>query len=211
MATAKENKVQLNLKNVHYAVLNDEATPGYATPVPVPGAVNLNLAASGEMTPFYADGIVYYKSSANNGYEGDLEMARFIDQMMQDIWNNQLDETDKVMIEKADVEAKAFALLFQIDGDANNDLYVLYNCTGTRPAIAAATSTETKTPTTQTSTISATPLAANHFVYARTTADTPENVRTNWFKQVWMPSADPAAAKAAADSAPVRAEAESEA
>ena len=211
MATAKENKVQLNLKNVHYAVLNDEATPGYATPVPVPGAVNLNLAASGEMTPFYADGIVYYKSSANNGYEGDLEMARFIDKMMQDIWNNQLDETDKVMIEKADVEAKAFALLFQIDGDANNDLYVLYNCTGTRPAIAAATSTETKTPTTQTSTISATPLAANHFVYARTTADTPKNVRTNWFKQVWMPSADPAAAKAAADSAPVQAEAESEA
>ena len=211
MATAKENKVQLNLKNVHYAVLNDEATPGYATPVPVPGAVNLNLAASGEMTPFYADGIVYYKSSANNGYEGDLEMARFIDKMMQDIWNNQLDETDKVMIEKADVEAKAFALLFQIDGDANNDLYVLYNCTGTRPAIAAATSTETKTPTTQTSTISAVPLAANYFVYARTTADTPENVRTNWFKQVWMPSADPAAAKAAADSAPVRAEAESEA
>ena len=226
MAAAKENKVQLNLKNVHYAVLNDEATPGYATPVPVPGAVNLNLAASGEMTPFYADaqantaysvlpfyadGIVYYKSSANNGYEGDLEMARFIDQMMQDIWNNQLDETDKVMIEKADVEAKAFALLFQIDGDANNDLYVLYNCTGTRPAIAAATSTETKTPTTQTSTISAAPLAANYFVYARTTADTPENVRTNWFKQVWMPSAEPAAAKAAADSAPVRAEAESEA
>lgn len=211
MAIAKENKVQLNLKNVHYAVLNDEATPGYATPVPVPGAVNLNLAASGEMTPFYADGIVYYKSSANNGYEGDLEMARFIDQMMQDIWNNQLDETDKVMIEKADVEAKAFALLFQIDGDANNDLYVLYNCTGTRPAIAAATSTETKTPTTQTSTISAAPLAANYFVYARTTADTPENVRTNWFKQVWMPSAVRAAAKAAADSAPVRAEAESEA
>lgn len=211
MATAKENKVQLNLKNVHYAVLNDEATPGYATPVPVPGAVNLNLAASGEMTPFYADGIVYYKSSANNGYEGDLEMARFIDKMMQDIWNNQLDETDKVMIEKADVEAKAFALLFQIDGDANNDLYVLYNCTGTRPAIAAATSTETKTPTTQKSTISAAPLAANYFVYARTTADTPENVRTNWFKQVWMPSAGPAAAKAAADSAPVQAEAESEA
>lgn len=211
MSTAKENKVQLNLKNVHYAVLNDEATPGYATPVHVPGAVNLNLAASGEMTPFYADGIVYYKSSANNGYEGDLEMARFIDQMMQDIWNNQLDETDKVMIEKADVEAKAFALLFQIDGDANNDLYVLYNCTGTRPAIAAATSTETKTPTTQTSTISAAPLAANYFVYARTTADTPGNVRTNWFKQVWMPSSVPAAAKAAADSAPVRAEAESEA
>ena len=134
MATT-ENKVQFNIKNVHYAVLTGEDTWG--TPVAVPGAVNLDLSASGDMEPFYADGIVYYKSSANNGYEGDLEMARFIDQMLQDVWGVELVETDNVMIERADVEPKAFALLFQIDGDADNDLYVLYNCTGTRPNIGA--------------------------------------------------------------------------
>lgn len=54
MPSAKENKVQLNLKNVHYAVLTaDTGTPTWSTPVPVPGAVNLNLSANGEMTPFY--------------------------------------------------------------------------------------------------------------------------------------------------------------
>ena len=188
MPSAKENKVQLNLKNVHYAVLTaDAGTPAWSTPVPVPGAVNLNLSANGEMSPFYADGIVYYTSSANNGYEGDLEMARFIDQMLQDVWGYELETTDKVLIEKADVNPKQFALLFQIEGDANNDLYCMYNCTGTRPAIVGATSTESKTPKTQTSTISATPLASNNYVYARTTADSPETVKTNWFKNVYVP------------------------
>ena len=184
----KENKVQFNIKNMHYAVLNmDGDTPSWAKPVGVPGTVNLNLSASGNMEPFYADGIVYYKTTANNGYQGDLQMARFIDQMLQDIWGYELEPVDKVMIEKASVEPKPFALLFQIDGDAGNDLYLLYNCTGTRPAIAGATSTETKTPKTQSSTISATPLEYNDFVFARTTEETPDSVREKWFTAVYMP------------------------
>ena len=66
MAT-NENKVQFNIKNVHYAVMTaDGETPTWENPVPVPGAVNLSLEASGEITPFYADGVVYYKSSSNS-------------------------------------------------------------------------------------------------------------------------------------------------
>lgn len=145
-----ENKVQFNIKNVHYAVMTaDGETPTWENPVPVPGAVNLSLEASGEITPFYADGVVYYKSSSNNGYEGDLEMARFIDKMLQDVWGYELNATDKTIIENVGVEPKSFALLFQIDGDADNDLYCMYNCTGTRPGIVGATSTDTKEPQTQ--------------------------------------------------------------
>ena len=111
MAT-NENKVQFNIKNVHYAVMTaDGETPTWGNPVPVPGAVNLSLEASGEITPFYADGVVYYKSSSNNGYEGDLEMARFIDKMLQDVWGYVLNATDKTIIENVGVEPKSFALL----------------------------------------------------------------------------------------------------
>ena len=50
-----ENKVQFNLKNVHYAVLTETITEeavtySWATPVHVPGAVNLSLEAQGEIT-----------------------------------------------------------------------------------------------------------------------------------------------------------------
>ena len=47
-----ENKVQFNLKNVHYAVetetINDGvASYSYGTPVAVPGAVTLTMAPEG--------------------------------------------------------------------------------------------------------------------------------------------------------------------
>lgn len=188
-----ENKVQFNLKNVHYAVLTETKTSGSTTyswgaPVAVPGAVNLNLEQQGEITKFYADGIVYYQSPVNNGYEGDLEMARIVDKMLQDVWGMTLGTTSKVLTENANTEAKAFALLFQIDGDADEDCYVLYNCTGTRPAIAAKTKEDTKEPQTQSSTISAAPLG-NGNVMARTTSETPEATKNSWFSQVFVEGA----------------------
>ena len=181
-----ENKVQFNLKNVHYAVLTvEDGVPSWATPVHVPGAVTLTMDPQGEVTPFYADGIVYYQTVSNNGYSGDLEMARFPDKMMQDIWGFQLG-TDKVMVEMSNVEAKPFALLYQIDGDADNQYYCMYNCSATRPGAGGATTTETKDPQTQTSTISAVPLEDNR-IMARTTGETTETVKQNWFKAVYTP------------------------
>lgn len=188
-----ENKVQFNLKNVHYSVLtrtqtSSGTTYAFATPVKVPGAVNLNLSQQGSIQKFYADGIVYYKAAQNNGYEGDLEMARFIDQMRKDIWGDTLGSTSKVLTENANVEPKEFALLFQIDGDVDNDLFVLYNCVGTRPAISSKTNEDSKPPVTQTSTISATPLEDGR-VMARTTSETPAATKAAWFTSVFQESA----------------------
>lgn len=186
--TKGKNKVQFNLKNVYYAVQTGTAeTPEWGTPVHVPGAVTLTLDPQGNVESFYADGMVYYQSVANNGYSGDLEIARFPDQMLTDVWLFKVDNTDKVIVENANVEPKAFALMYQIDGDINNDYYCLYNCTGTRPGIGGTTNTETKTPQTRKSTISAVPLEDGN-VMARTTADTPEAVKQGWFKKVYEPT-----------------------
>ncbi len=183
------NKVQFNLKNVHYAVLNPSAEvgewPTYAKPVAVPGAVTLTLDPQGSVEPFYADGIVYYQAVSNSGYSGDLEVARIPDQMLQDIWKFELN-TDGVIMENADVEPEAFALLYQIDGDVNNDFYCLYNCSGTRPGIGGTTNTGTKTPQTRKSTISAVALN-NGNVMARTTGTTKNEVKANWFKEIYIP------------------------
>lgn len=179
-----ENKVQFNIKNVHYAVQTVEgSTVTYAQPEKVPGAVSLSLDAAGEITPFYADGIVYYASAANNGYEGDLEMARFPDKMLQDIWKQVMD-TNMVLLERSNVEFSNFALMFQIDGDIDNEFYLLYNCSGTRPGINATTNTDTKEPNTQTSTITAAPLADGR-VMARTTSETADAIKQAWFTAVY--------------------------
>ena len=71
------NKVKFNLKNVHAAKLTVDNSGGYtyATPQAIPGAVSLSLDSEGDMTPFYADGQIYYRSVSNNGYSGDLEIA----------------------------------------------------------------------------------------------------------------------------------------
>lgn len=185
----KENKVQFNLKNAHYAVLTvTDGVPSWATPVKLPGAVALSLDPQGEMTPFYADGIAYYNCNNNNGYSGDLEMARFPDQMLSDVWGFVKDEADGVLIENSNAEIKAMALLFQIDGDADNQHYCLYNCMGTRPGISSGTNTQNKTPQTQKSTITASPLEDGN-ILARTTATTSDEVRANWYKTVYQKKA----------------------
>ena len=181
----QENKVQFNLKNVHYAVMTDEGAGEWSTPVAIPGAVTLTLDPQGDVTPFYADGIVYYNSVSNQGYSGDLEMARYPDKMLKDVWGLAEDATDFTLTENANIEPKNFALMYQIDGDADEQLYVLYKCVGTRPGIGGTTNTNTKEPQTQSSTISATPMLSGN-VMARTTAKTPEPVRTNWFQSVYQ-------------------------
>lgn len=178
--TKSENKVQFNLKNAHYAIKSES---GYATPVAIPGSVNLNLSPEGDSTTFYADGVAYYCTTANNGYTGDLEIAIVPLQMLKDVWGF-TEDTNKVLIEDASIEPKEFALLFQIDGDATESLYALYSVTAKRPAISSKTIEKSKEPQTQSLSMTAIPLPDGK-VRARTTADTPAEIKANWFKSVY--------------------------
>ena len=63
----------------------------FDTPFAVPGSVSLSLEAQGELTPFYADGIKYYVSSSNSGYEGDWEMALITDEFREKILSEYID------------------------------------------------------------------------------------------------------------------------
>ena len=50
------NKVKYGLKNVYYSVITlANNVPSYATPVHIPGAVNLGLTPAGEKIKFAAD------------------------------------------------------------------------------------------------------------------------------------------------------------
>ena len=185
----KPNKVKFGLKNVHYALLTtgEAGEITYATPVPIPGAVNLNLPPQGDTTTFYADNTAYYVAVANNGYQGDLEIALIPDSFSKDVLKETLDETDKVMVENANVETAPFALLFEFAGDQHAVRHVLYNCTAARPNVSGATTTNTKEPTTASLTVTTAPLSDGK-VKAKTTAETPEAIYNGWYKSVWQPS-----------------------
>lgn len=82
------NKVKFGLKNCHYAKATldpDTNEVTFATPVAIPGAVNLSLDPEGDTEPFYADDMVYYTTVANNGYSGDLEIALIPESFRKDI------------------------------------------------------------------------------------------------------------------------------
>lgn len=185
-----KNKVKYGLQNVYYAVhqVGEDGAITFAAPVAIPGAVNLNLTAQGEITKFYADNMAYYVSATNDGYQGDLEIALIPESFHKDVLKEELDETDQVLTELSNVETAGFALLFEFAGDVHSVRHILYNCTVTRPNVASSTTSNTKEPSTDTMTITAAPLADGR-VKVRTTADTPEETYNNWFQSVWEKAA----------------------
>lgn len=182
-----DNKIKYNIKNAHYAKLktSDGGKIEYEKPVAWPGSVSINLAAQGEISKFYADGIVYYQTAANNGYEGDFESAYVPDDFRVDILGETLDSKN-VMVENADGKPSPFALLFEFDGDQKAVRHVLYNCTATRPSIESETKEESVDPVTESLTLSATPLP-NGNIKAKTTIETDSDAYQNWYEKVYIP------------------------
>lgn len=161
----------------------------YENPKAIPGAVSISLEAEGESSPFYADGIVYFRSTANNGYSGDLEIALIPEWFRTEILKEELDKNG-VLVEKANVsETEKFALLFEFDGDINAIRHVLYNCSASRPSIESETKEDTIEPGTETLSLTADP-REDGLVKSRTGDTTSADTYANWYKNVYIPQAN---------------------
>ena len=180
------NKVQYGLKNVHYAsVTVGTNSVTYGTPVAWEGAVNLSLSAEGDTSDFYADNIKYFTAIANNGYSGDFESALIPDSFKTDIMGETIGTGAKsgIYFEDASVQPKAFALMFQFEGDENATKYVLYNCKMSRPDIESSTTEDGIEVQTVTGEITASPRAFDNIVKG-VCASTSVTAYTNWFSAV---------------------------
>ena len=186
------NKIKFGLKNVYYAkaTIASDGSATYSTPVAFPGAVSLSLDPQGETSPFYADNVVYWVGVSNQGYEGDLEIARVIDSFKTDILGY-VKDSGNALVENANAGIVPFALLFQMEGDAHARRHVLYNCAATRPDLNAATITATKEPITD-----SIPLTCATIYNDDLNIDTPkasvaqgDTPYSGWFSAVYQSSA----------------------
>lgn len=188
------NKIKYGLKNVYYAVatLAADGTATFATPVRIPGAVNLSLEPQGDREPFYADDVEYFVSISNTGYEGDLEIALVPESFETDVLKAVVD-TNKVLFEEVSPEIVHFALLFQFAGDKKNIRHCFYNCTAMRPNVEGETKGENIEPKTESLSLRAGSIydstLQKDIVKAKTKDDTTDAVYNAWFSQVIVPGA----------------------
>lgn len=184
---SRTNKVKFNLKNVYVAKLSEnDGQYSYATPIHLPGAVNISIDPEGESSPFYADDIVYYRSAGNNGYTGTLELALVPDWFRKDFLREILDGRG-VLVESANIPDQVyFALLFEFAGDAHKIRHCMYKCSVSRPSIASQTRETSNTPVTETLNLTCDPLE-DGIVKTKTTNDTTSATYTNWFRSVYLP------------------------
>ena len=183
------NKVTFGIKNVYYAVAtpDQDGVLSYASPVAIPGARSLSLAASGDDTKWYADDGIYFSTSANNGYEGDLAVAMLPDSFRTDVLGEELD-TKGFYVEKAGASTVEFALLFEFNVDDDATRHCMYRCTAKRPDVASSTVEDTIEPNEETITITAMPRISDQVVKSKCPASATVPYAA-WFTTVQEPTA----------------------
>lgn len=191
---ADASKVRFGLSNVHYAPITvDGNTITYATPVKIPGAVSLSLSVEGsEPNTFWADNIAYYiQNGANGGYSGTLTMAIIPDTFRVSVLGEVVDDNG-MQVEIGDATTKTFALMYEVNGDADKKRYCFFNCTASRVANGANTTSDSTDPDTQELEFSA---IGNNFTFDGETksiikgsAETAAAAYNNWFTAVPTPT-----------------------
>lgn len=189
------SKVRFNIHDVKYMTISAYTASGATTSgtwVAVPGAVSIDLSPVGEQTNFYADGYAYYTTVANDGYDGDLVMAKIPDEMYSDIWGATVSSTSKLLTEDSDAEPVHVMLSFVIDGDDNSETFFLYDVLLSRPTVATETNAGSKQPQTQSVSLQARPLPSGETL-ARSTALTTDAMLSAIFTAATAPTSIPIA------------------
>lgn len=156
------NKVTFGLEQVHVAFINSQATsqPAWETPVAIPGAVRFSITPQGQEVKFYADDGVYFSAVTNDGYTAELEMALIPDTILAEMLGWEID-SNGMLVEIADGQAKEFALMGQVLGDQKNRRFVYYWCKASRSAKEHTTKGENIEPNTDVLTLTILPIEVN--------------------------------------------------
>ena len=180
-----ENKVNFGLSNCYYAKATySGGTVSYGSCKKINGSVSLSLSADSSANDFYADNIKYWRSSASQGYTGTIEFAKLNEDFRKDILGETVD-TNGVIMETSQDTNSPFALIFQIEGDEDEEMRLLYYCTVTRPPMNANTMTDTTEPDTVTLDLTVSPRPDTGEIKASTGSTTATSVVSAWTTSVY--------------------------
>ena len=192
------NKIKYGLKNVYYAIQTcNTGVYSYGTPVRIPGAVNLSLNAQEDVSPFYADDVVYYRTQSNNGYEGSLELALIPDHFRTSVLGDAIDPNGVIYESSENIEPVYFALLFEFAGDEKAVRHVMYNCTATRPSVESQTKESSVSPSTESLSLTCDP-REDGLIKCRTGENTGTAIYNAWYDSVYVPASSGTSAQLAA-------------
>lgn len=194
-------KVKFGIEEIHLHPITDVETMAYGTPIPLPGGISLTLNANEEdPTPFYADdGVYYLPAGQSSGYDGDLEVALFTDEVKLALMSFVKDASN-VIVEVADAIAKPFGMTFTIPTDEKARKLVFYRCQFGRPGLTAKTTEGSKSPESETAKVNVMP-SNKAFKFMQdgeekevkiisgySTKDTNSSVYSNWHKSIHLPT-----------------------
>lgn len=147
------NPVLFGFTNVYYAVW-DEKNSVYKTPKRVKGGVKCALTRNGQSSTFYADNGPYFVLETNGGYTMAVDLATIPLTMQEELLGYTKDENG-LLIESTRDKAQTFAMMYEVEGNEEDQRFVFYNCTLSRPESEHNTSTDQTDPDTQSANITA--------------------------------------------------------
>lgn len=186
---AKENKVEFGLRNCYYAVVtvDESGKITYGAPKKLPGAVSITFDKSGDLIRFKADDIDYYTNANNQGYEGNLTLARVPEDFRTEVLKEK--KTEKgVLIENSDAQTANIALMFEFQGDVKATRHLLYYCSVNRPSVGSTTK-DSGDPNTTDLAVVASPRPSDNLVKASTSAGVDEETYNSWYTKVYEEAA----------------------
>lgn len=185
-ATATKNKVHFGLEGLTFWIIGDGGTYGEA--IKVPGIVGLSASPQTSSDAFYADNVEFFRASADNGDEVEIETAGLPDSLLADILGWRIDKNG-ALIRVANGVKKSFAMAFKVCGDKAERGKVYYEGTASIPEDSNQTkgdSTDVQTEKIKINFI-ARDFAGEKVVSARVDADSAPTAWTTFFTTPYTP------------------------
>lgn len=141
-------KIIYGLKNVRYAIWDEETATYGPYKTFADGVVSLTSDSETNSTDFYASDTVYATINAVAKETGSIEVAYITDDVLIDLFGYGNDEESGLMYVDTEPKAISVALSYEVSGNEGKQRGVRYNVTFQTPSQSANTMTENINPDT---------------------------------------------------------------